>query len=150
MNFYNALLYTLLFSTVFSTSHASHSNFEKENDYPLIQTNQLSYVSDDDKKLEMKHLKKGISHFKIGKYYDATCSFEKAIDINGSPLGYLYASTMNYGHNKNRYFRIAMLAVASNALDEKIFEEHIKFLTQKKFKIPTLSLENTMSNSIKS
>lgn len=150
MNYYSALLFTLLFSAAFSASHASHSNFEKENDYPVIQTSQLSYVSDDDKKLEMIHLKKGIKNFKLGHYYDATCSFEKAIDINGSPLGYLYASTMNYGHNKNRYFRIAVLAVKSAALDDKIFQEHLKVIKQKGFKIPALSLENTVHNNNKS
>ncbi|MGN6671552.1 MAG: hypothetical protein ACTHJ4_08460 [Candidatus Nucleicultricaceae bacterium] len=141
MNFYNALLYTLLFSTVFSACHASKSSFADENEYPAIQTNQLSSNLQNAQKLEMTHLKKGMEHFTRGQYYDSNTFFERAIKINGSPLGYLYTSMMNFGNEKHRCFRIAKLSVASNALDEKTFEEHLKFLTQKKFKIPALSFE---------
>lgn len=92
-----------------------HSNALDENEETQLQ--------------EWKHLEEGISYFFCDDESKALEEFRRAIDLNGSPLGYLYAAVLeDDAHTSDRYFRIAFNAVQANAIPQEIYDQHIKVL----------------------
>lgn len=54
--------------------------------------------------------------------------FKKAVDINGSPLGYLYLSVLENNVHSDRYLNIAFGAYNHDCIEKDVFENHLGFL----------------------
>lgn len=106
-----------------NSSYAS----EQLEDRLIIQTNKMSQ-SFEESKSEADHLSKGISSFQEKQYDKAYLSFREAIDVNGSPLAYLYAALLVDDNNSARYFLIAALAEKHGAIDSDIYHQHVNYL----------------------
>ncbi|MBX9697380.1 MAG: hypothetical protein K2X53_04775 [Alphaproteobacteria bacterium] len=79
-----------------------------------------------DQEKEYEYLENAIVHLSSNKVEQATECFKNAVDINGSPLGYLYLAAI---WNDARYHLIVRNALKFQVISWKTVSEHANFLS---------------------
>lgn len=122
------ILKITLFSVLLTTSLV-HSSKQLAEEAPEMAASTMKCVPKGNRAAELELLNKGQVAFLEGKFSQALSNFQKALGDYGSPLGYLYASCLEKDdQTANRYLFTAQNAVKHDALSQKIFNKHDKWI----------------------
>lgn len=131
-----------LFSITLSAFSAQSS--ERVQDFtetaPEMVARQKANASDQEAELTL--LKQGITFFSRNHFDKALSCFQKALGDYGSPLGYLYAASLEEDDNTaNRYFNISLNASKYGAVAAETLTKHNEWINNF---FDTLDTPNTL------
>ena len=117
------LTITLSAFTAQSCEHDSEEPIVKES--PIMIANTMEGISEENQAAELELLKKGMTAFSAGEFFNALNHFQKALGKYGSPLGYFYASFLETDREtKLRYLHIAFGAEKHGVLPQGTLYGH--------------------------